>query len=160
MFLLCWSGLEDDVMSCTCIQPLGVIHTSPRITIRSPGLENQYSMLVLRWSFFDGRSDASFFLVRTLPKIRSRRRSFRWDTLRKLIDGGREEMNPATPEEDPLLLLFTLTQTPSFVSIRSPYHKTLSPLFSHAKKVSQCSIIHKKFIEKFILNREIWRVLV
>ena len=43
---LIWA--KDDVASRTCVRPLGVVHTSPRISIRSPASGNQHSMLVLR----------------------------------------------------------------------------------------------------------------
>ena len=78
-----------------------------------------------------------------------------WDTLKKLIDGGKEEVNLANLKEDPLLLLFALTQTLSFVSIISPWSNTLSPWFSYASKDSKCSIIYKNLKKKFILNQDI-----
>ena len=52
-------------------------------------------------------------------------------------------MNPATLEEVPLLLLFALTQTPSFVSIRSPRPNTLSLIFKCPKDLSMLYVPQK-----------------
>ena len=137
---------------------LGVIHTSPRISIRSPASENQHSMLVLHWSFFDGWSGASFFLIWALPKMRSKKRSFRSEMLSENSRWrkGRDETN--NPRRKPSSSsLYSLLDTLSYVYYISTTQRSFSLIFGFPKGLSNLYILQKfheetHFIEKDMIE--------
>ena len=109
MFKPHWSGLENDVASRTCVRPLGVIHTSPQISIRSPASGNQHSMLVLRDPslMVDQVSPSSWFGHFQRWKVRGGLSNMRCS--QETQDGGKI-WKQTTLEEDLLLLLVSLSR--------------------------------------------------